>query len=142
MSRRTGRANRINAHFAWHKVEMLRSPAWAVLSLSARRILDRLEIELSAHAGEENGKLPVTFDDLMRFGIGNRRCIAPAIRELVALGFVEITEQGRAGNREFRRPNLFRLTYRHTGRADPTDEWKRVKTLADAEAIAREARPK
>jgi hypothetical protein len=37
------------------------------------------------------------------------------LREVCALGFVEITERGRAGNAEWRRPNLFRLTYRRVG---------------------------
>jgi hypothetical protein len=43
----------------------------------------------------DNG-LPVTFNDFQRYGI-DRHFIAPVIRELVALGFVEVTEQGRAG---------------------------------------------
>jgi hypothetical protein len=59
---------------------------------------------------------------------------------LAALGFIEVTEQGRAGNAEWRRPTQFRLTYRHTANANPTDEWRRVKTAEDAEAIARAAR--
>jgi hypothetical protein len=89
----------------------LRSPAYCVLSLSARRLLDRMEIELADHGGTDNGKLPVTYDDFERYGI-HRHAIGPAIRELVALGFVEITEVGRAGNAEWRKPNVFRLTYR------------------------------
>jgi hypothetical protein len=51
-----------------------------------------------------------------------------------------VTEQGRAGNAEFRKPNLFRLTYRHVDRANPTDEWRRVKTIEDAKEIAKAAR--
>ena len=62
----------------------------------------------------------------------------PALREVVALGFVEITEVGRAGNAEFRRPNFFRLTYRHT-RYAPTDEWKKI-TEDEARFLARSAR--
>ena len=89
----------------------LRSPAYRVLSLSARRLLDRMEIELADHGGTDNGKLPVTYDDFERYGI-HRHAVGPAIRELVALGFVEITEVGRAGNAEWRKPNVFRLTYR------------------------------
>jgi hypothetical protein len=30
---------------------------------------------------------------------------------------MEITQVGRAGNAEFRRPNYFRLTYRYVGNA-------------------------
>jgi hypothetical protein len=42
---------------------MLESAAYCELSLSARRVLDRIEIELAKHGGVENGRLPVTYDD-------------------------------------------------------------------------------
>jgi hypothetical protein len=131
------RRTSIGGQFAPHTIEMLRSPAWRVLSLSARRVLDRLEIELADHGGIDNGKLPVTYDDFVRYGI-DRHAIAPAIREAVALGFAQITEAGRAGNAEFRRPSLYRLTYRHTKTA-PTDEWRKIGE-DDAAAIAWAAR--
>ena len=100
---------------------MLRSPAMRVLSLSARRLLDRLEIELAAHAGGENGQLPLTYADLEEHGL-DRHAIAPAIREAVALGFVEVTVRGRAGNAEFRAPSKYRLTYLGlTTRVQPTN---------------------
>ena len=35
---------------------MMASPAFRVLSLSARRVLDRLEIELAHHGGQDNGE--------------------------------------------------------------------------------------
>jgi hypothetical protein len=100
--------------------------------------MDRIEIEMASHGGTDNGKLPVTYDDFERYGI-HRHAIGPAIREVAALGFVEITEAGRAGNAEWRKPNLFRLTYRHT-KYEPTHEWDRVKTLEEAQAIAQAAR--
>src|SRR6516162_10773656 len=118
---------------------MLKSPAWSVLSLSARRVLDRIEIERADHGGNDNGRLPVTYDDFERYGI-HRHSIAAAIRETVALGFVEITERGRAGNAEFRSPHKFRLTYFPVGRAPPTHEWQRIKTVEEAQALARAAR--
>ena len=98
-----------------------------------------VEIELAHHGGQDNGKLPVTFDDIARYGI-NRQQIAPAIRECEALVFLQITERGRAGNAEFRTPNLFRLTYRHTGGAAETNEWRKIETLEGAEQLARAAR--
>jgi len=88
--------------------------------------LDRVEIELADHGGADNGKLPVTYDDFERYGI-HRHAVGPAIREAVALGFLEITEPGRAGNAEWRKPNLFRLTYRDTNYA-PTNEWEKIET--------------
>jgi hypothetical protein len=132
------RRTQIDGQFAARLIEMLRSPAWCVLSLSARRILDRVEIELADHGGVDNGKLPVTFNDFVRYGI-HRHSIGPAIRECVALGFLEVTETGRAGNADWRKPNLFRLTYKHTDYAGPTHEWKKI-IAEDAEAIALIAR--
>lgn len=83
-----------------------------------------------------------TYDDFEAYGI-HRHAIAPAIREAVALGFLEVTEPGRAGNAEYRAPNLFRLTYRHAKGlpGSGTHEWRKVGSdLADAERIARMAR--
>ena len=91
------------------------------------------------HGGQDNGGLPVTYDDFERYGI-RRDCIAPAIRELVALKFMEITKPGRAGNAEFRAPNLFRLTYRHTKREEPSHDWRRIATTEQATKLARQAR--
>jgi len=133
----TSRRTSIGEQFAPHTIAMLRSPAWRTLSLSARRVLDRIEIELADHGGTDNGKLPVTYDDFVRYGI-ERHAIGPAIREVVALGFVEITETGRAGNADWRKPNLFRLTFRNTKYA-PTNEWLKV-TEEKAKQIARTAR--
>jgi hypothetical protein len=119
---------------------MLRSPAYCELSLSARRVLDRLEIELADHGGTDNGKLPVTYDDFQRYGI-HRQAIYPAIREAVALGFVEITEAGVHGTAEFRKPNKFRLTYRAAAGlpGDGTHEWMKI-AEDDARIIASNAR--
>lgn len=133
------RKNRIAGQFSPRTIEMMESPAFQVLSLAGHRVLARIEIELAHHGGNDNGRLPVTFDHFVEYGV-HRHAIAPALREVCALGFVEVTEHGRAGNAEWRRPNLFRLTYRHVGNAEPTNEWKRTKTKEDAERIAHEAR--
>jgi hypothetical protein len=101
------------------------------------RTIEMLRLELADHGGTDNGKLPVTYQDFVQYGI-ERHAIAPALREVVVLGFIEITERGRAGNAEFRRPSLYRLTYRHT-RSLPTDEWRRIKE-DEAEVIARASR--
>jgi hypothetical protein len=133
------RRNRISGQFAPRLIEMIESPAFCELSLSARRVLDRLEIELAGHGGTENGKLVVTFNQFQQYGI-DRHAIAPALREVEALGFVEVTEHGRAGNAEYRQPNRFRITYRPTDNGPETHEWRRVKTTKDAIEIARTAR--
>jgi hypothetical protein len=136
------RRGSIAGAFAWRLIEMLESPAHRALSLSARKILDRLEIELYRHGGkpEENGRLPCTFNHFVEFGV-HRHAIGPGIRELVALGFVEITRKGSAGNAGYRQSTLYRLTYRHAGSDKRiTDDWRRIETIEDAEAVAEGAR--
>jgi hypothetical protein len=132
------RPNKFDGQFAGRLIAMLQSPAWRVLSLAARRLLDRIEIELAKHGGEDNGKLVVTYEHFIEYGI-HKDSIAPAIRECEALGFVD-AEHGQAGNREYRWPSSYRLTYLRVGRAKPTHEWKRFATIDEAEAIARVAR--
>jgi hypothetical protein len=132
----------IQGAFAWRLIEMLESPANRVMSLSAKRVLERLEIELFRHGGkpQENGLLACTFEHFVEFGI-DRHAIAPAIREAVALGFVQITRPGCAGNANYRQPTLYRLTYRHSGsHRETTDEWRRIATIEEAKAIAERAR--
>jgi hypothetical protein len=135
------RRTQIGGQFAPRLIEMLESPAYRVLSLSGRRVLDRVEIELAHHGGTDNGRLPVTYDDFVKYGM-HRHAIAPAIREAVALGFVEITEHGRAGNAEHRTPNLFRLTYRSAKGlpGNGTHEWRKIGDMNTAEEIAEMAR--
>jgi hypothetical protein len=133
---------RINGQFAPRCIDMLESPAYRVLTLAARRLLDRIEIELAHHGGLENGNLPVTYDQLKAYGIP-RRYISPAIYELAILGFIE-AKRGRGGNAEFRQPNRFRLTYRPVQRVrggdvtGPTDDWRRFKTIEETLQVARQ----
>jgi hypothetical protein len=73
----------------------------------------------------------------------HRTSVAPAIREAEALGFIRITERGRGGNSEYGTPNLFFLTYAQTpdsGKHPPTHDWRRFKTLDEAEEAAQSAR--
>jgi hypothetical protein len=135
------RHNKIAGQFSARTIEMMVSPAFRVLSHSARRVLDRLEIEHAHHGGQDNGALPVTFNDFVSYGI-DRHAIAPAVREVEALGFARVTERGRAGNADFRSPNKFALTYRATKDGAQTNEWKRIQTVEEAEAFARSARNK
>jgi len=133
------RRTTIGGQFAPRLVEMLESPAWRVLSLAAHRVLDRLDIEHRHHGGRDNGKLTVTYLDFEHYGIA-RNQIAPALREVEALGFIEITQRGRAGNAEHRTPHKFRLTSYDTEHAKGTNEWRQIATIEDAERIAQQAR--
>jgi hypothetical protein len=140
MARRR-RRNQIVGQFSARQIEMLRSHAWRTLSLSAHRVVDRLEIERAQHGGQDNGKLPCTFEQFVEYGI-HRHAVAPAVRELEALGFVEVTERGRSGNAGYRKPNLFRITYHPGGTesGEPSHEWRRILTIEQAEALATAAR--
>jgi hypothetical protein len=132
----------ISGPFAPRLIEMMNSPAYRVLSLAAHRILSRLEIELAQHGGksEENGNLPCTYDHFVEYGV-NHNQIAPAIRELVALGFIQVTRKGSAGNAEYRQPTLFLLTYRPFGSHKYVGNgWRRIGDIVEAEAVATAAR--
>jgi hypothetical protein len=126
--------------FSPRPTEMLESPSYRVLSRAAHQVMSRIEIEMRHHGGRDNGKLPVTFEDFVEYGL-DRHAIAPAIRELEALGFIRVTERGRAGNAEHRSPNKFYLTFANErdGNA-PAHDWRKVKTMEDAEQLARAAR--
>jgi hypothetical protein len=103
-------------------------------------ILARINIEHAHHGGKENGKLPVTFEDFRDYGVC-MDAIASGIREVVALGFVRVTKEGRAGNGEWRAPNEFALTHLPTiDNPKATEDWKRIKTVEEAERIAKAAR--
>jgi hypothetical protein len=97
------RFTRIVGQFVPRPIDMLESPAYRVLTLAAHRVLARLEIEFAHHGGNDNGALPVTFGDFISYGI-ERHAVAPAIRELGALGIAEVSEHGRGGNAVFRSP--------------------------------------
>ena len=101
---------------------LIESPAMAELTLAAHRVLLRLEIELLKHAGKNNGALIVTYNDFEQFGV-RRKSVAFAIRLLVKVGLVTITDRGwRAA--EHGRPAKYRLTYLPAYGKPPTDEWE------------------
>jgi hypothetical protein len=119
---------------------MIESPAYRVLSLSGHRVIARIRLELARHGGTDNGKLPVTFDNFHEYGV-SLGCIAPAIREAEALGFIRVTQYGVASTSEFRIPTKFALTHLPVeSAAAPTNDWSRIKTMEEAERKAKEAR--
>jgi hypothetical protein len=66
---------------------MLESPAYRVLIVAAHRVISRIEVELGHHRGNDNGKLPVTYDDFIEYGVAR------------ILGFIRV-KHGRGGNAE------------------------------------------
>lgn len=137
---RSKRPNAIGGNWISYSLLMIESPAQRALSLSAVRVMHRLEVEHMHHGGAENGRLLVTYSQFEEWGLAPN-AISPAIRELVALGFIEITEKGCGGNENQRRATRYRLTYvNNKNRALPTNEWEKIKTIEDAERLAAEAR--
>ena len=102
----------------------------------------RIEIELRHHAGHSNGRLIVTKLQFIEHGL-HPRMIPAALRELAALGIIQITMHGRGGNAEYRQPNRFLLNYQ-CGAVDAyeqiTNAWNKFKTLEEAEEVAASAR--
>ncbi|MCA6103941.1 hypothetical protein [Bradyrhizobium australafricanum] len=139
MTRGKRRKTTIGGQFIGRLVEMLESPVMRVLNQSEHRVLMRLEIELAHHGGTSNGALVVTHQQFVDFGV-DREAVAPSIRCLAALKLIEITKQGRGGNREYREASQYRLTYLHTDRADPTHDWRSITTKEQAKNVAVEAR--
>ena len=142
MSSKYKRKNAIDGQFNARTIEMMESPAYRVLSLAAHRVLDRICIELAHHGGNDNGALPVTYEQFVQYGI-DRHAIAPAIRELAALGFLEIMRHGRPSSGDYRWPNLFRLTWvncKSSPLAEQTNEWRKIPDLGTAQRIVAEAR--
>jgi hypothetical protein len=134
------RRNKIDGQWSARPIEMLESPAWRALSLSAHRVIDRISIELAHHGGTDNGQLPVTKQDFIDYGISHNQ-VAAAIREAEALGFIRVTEHGRAGNSEYRQPSKFFLTFANSKSSqNPTHDWRKIKTIEGAEALAAAAR--
>lgn len=127
--------------WVWFTSEMMESPAWRAMSLNARLVVDRIAVEHMAHAGTQNGALPVTFDDFERFGI-RRGSISAAILEATVVGFVDVAEQGTRGWGGFKgRATRYRLAWLPTAAGDPeTARWRRFSSLKEAQRIASQAR--
>jgi hypothetical protein len=83
---------------------------------------------------DRNGRLGVTYRDFEEWGVPRHK-IASAIRELEALGFIEVTERGRGG-----KPNRYRMTYLPSPSApNGTHDYLRFNTPEEAQAALAEA---
>ena len=123
----------------WLLQELMESPAFRVLSRVGYQFLFRLIVEHCAHAGKENGRLAVGWNEFEAWGI-NRGMISRACEEVTRLGFVQVVDRGRKGyGSALGRRALFKLTFQGVVGSDdsgpPTNEWQRL-TEADALAIA------
>jgi hypothetical protein len=116
-----------------HTTELLNSPVWNALTLSAWRGLRLLEREHSRHAGRENGFLILTYKQWEEAGI-KERFVKEAIDLLCEVGLVQVTRQGRYPGIL----SMYRLTYLHWKFVpiaglpyylQPTNEWRNYKPL-------------
>lgn len=119
--------------------EMLESPAFMALSMPGLRCIMRLVIEHLAHGGAENGKLKVTHAQFVEYGVGHNS-VKPALVEVEALGFVELTFQGGRSYGGTRMPSRYRLTFPNSRNMPQTHEWSAIKTLAEARSRIARAR--
>jgi hypothetical protein len=101
-----------NERFAWAGVDVMTSPEWRGLSINARRVIDRLLIEHNNHKSEANGKLRVSYKQLVDHGISGVSTAQRAVGELVDAGLLAVTKGQRTG--KFEGPNLYRLTFHGT----------------------------
>jgi hypothetical protein len=133
----------IDAQFLRLPLDVLNSFALRALNIHEVRVLRRVEIEHVSQRGKRNGSLIVTYADFEAHGV-QRKEIGPSLRVLQALGLLEMTREGRGGNREYRSPHLWRLTYLATleglTKRSATHDWLKVTTLEQAKAIANEHR--
>jgi hypothetical protein len=128
--------------WVWMTQEMLESPAWRTAPLAARQVIQRIAIEHMSHGGTENGRLIVTYDNFADYGV-RRNSIRFGIMVAQALGWITITEEGRATPGDTRRASRYALQWvdRHDG-APRSNRWKVFETMAQAEAVVEKVRAK
>ncbi len=132
---KTHKSDEANPAFIMTRLIMLDSVAYWTLKPIERTILSVIEIEHMRHGGVENGRLIVTRRQFEKRGI-HKDAIAPSIRALEALGFIEL-EREAAGIGDQAQAHRFRLTY---VQPSPTDEWRKHHDPAMARVVAETAR--
>jgi DNA-binding PadR family transcriptional regulator len=138
------RRTQIAGAFVARPRQLIDSPVMAAMSQAAFRALNRIESEHLAQGGAENGRLIITFSDFEWAGL-HPNMIAPALRELEALGLIETTRKGYGGAAAMRAPSTYRLTYVAAWNARRSDgtgthDYLKFGSEADAETAAKAAR--
>jgi hypothetical protein len=128
--------------WSWLTQEIMESGAFRSLSINGRRVLDRIMVEHMKHAGQENGRLKVTWCDFVKYGIG-RRFVSQALGEVICTGLIAIEIPGsRIRSGQPGDPTQYRLTWLPVAEPNnfrsPTNDWKR---FSDDVAAARRAIP-
>jgi hypothetical protein len=111
----------------WWTKEMYESPAFQELvkHKGALVVVNRIAYEHLCQGGKENGRLKVTFDNFVFWGIGRTR-IGDNVAIAEALGFVKLVKRGLASFEDLRYPSEHAITWQGIGAEPPTNDWKRV----------------
>ncbi len=111
--------------WCWLPRELIASPAWQARSITLVRIINALLADHMSHAGQENGNLMATYDQLVASGAA-RRLICDAIAEGVFFGLIRAKPGGRWVDSN--QPSTYRLTWLYCLPTDTpaTNDWKRV----------------
>jgi hypothetical protein len=119
---------------------VVNSYAWRAASRSCQLVIERVLEEHMAHAGRENGNLPVTTDDFLKWGI-DEKSLSAAEREAVALGLLYLSRRGRGGNAEHRSEHRWGIPFLKDAKGRYVGmEWKGFGSLAEARRVAKAAR--
>jgi hypothetical protein len=136
------RKNKISEQFVYYTRDMIDSPAYRALSLQARKVLRRLELEHMAHGGQDNGKLPCRYHDFINYGC-RKNGLSAALIEVEVLGFSKTMT---LGTRPFGnipgKASTFLLTYLPTADGPPTHDWKKISSIEEARAAVAMAQRK
>jgi hypothetical protein len=119
------------ASWVWITREVLESEAWRTAPLRTTRFVFRLMVEHLAHGGNENGRLPCTTADCVRWGI-TKKHVKATQADAIKRGLVYRTEKGRGGGTaSIRTPSRFGLGWigAHDGSSAP-NRWKAYKAAA------------
>jgi hypothetical protein len=133
------RRTQIEGQFIAYTREMIESPAFRTLSLQARKVLHRLELEHCAHGGAENGRLPCRYQDFEDYGC-RRKGINHALIEVEALGFVKTITLGTRAYGDIRgKASTFLLNYLPRPDGPPTHDWKKIESIEMAKQLVEDA---
>jgi hypothetical protein len=102
---------------------LLGSDHFKLLTHAALKVFHRILIEYMKHAGQDNGRLIVTYNDFIAYGV-RKSSINHAIKLLETAGFIRV-ERGAFRGKE-KRPSKFALTFYGVDHLPPTNDWKKV----------------
>jgi hypothetical protein len=127
--------------------EIVDSAAWRSLTAADQRTYLALRRDLLSF---NNGDLALPFTVAVHRGIRNEGTLAKSLRALVAVGLIAVTRTGGSTKGGQRIPTLYRfcdeVAHAHPKKfiepSKATNDWKLVQTIAQGEALIRQAEEK